>query len=129
MSLQGESTMYSQSTYALPFVNFNRAMVRETQPVSDSPVTATRDVQHKLARLVQLHSLRETLEREEEALKGEIKERMGESSLLVDGQGTPLVSYKTQVKTVLDTAKFKTAHPDLFAVYSRQTSARPFRIL
>ena len=123
--------MHIQPTYALPFVNFNRSMVRENRnnPLSDSPVTATREVQQKLARLVQLHSLRETLEKEEEALKGEIKDRMGESSLLVDVQGTPLVSYKTQVKTVLDTAKFKTAHPDLFTLYSRQTSARPFRIL
>lgn len=121
--------MHMQSTYPLPFVNFNRERIRETQPVSDSPLTATREVQQKLSRLVQLHSLRETLEREEEALKGEIKDRMGESSLLVDAQGTPLVSYKTQVKTVLDTAKFKTTHSDLFALYSRQTSARPFKIL
>lgn len=123
--------MHTQPTSASPFVNFNRERIREKQnePASDSPVTATQGVQHKLARLVQLHALRETLEREEEALKGEIKEGMGDASLLVDGQGTPLVSYKTQVKTVLDTAKFKTAHPDLFAVYSRQTSARPFRIL
>lgn len=113
------------------FVNFNRPLIREgeRQSLIDTPKRASELITGKLLRLNHIQGQKDVLTREEEALKEDIKAYMGSCSLLVDANGTPLVSYKSQTKTVLDTAKFKAAYPELFSMYSKQTSVRPFRII
>jgi hypothetical protein len=116
------------------FVNFNRPtpmveIEQSTQPLVDASKRASEAIAGKLERLNHIQTQMEIMSREEEALKGDIKNYMGSCSILIDANGTPLVSYKSQTKTSLDQAKFKASYPELFAMYSRQTSVRPFRII
>mgnify|MGYP003352945840 CR=1 FL=1 len=117
---------------ANPFVNFNRPKVEsdiDNQPLIDASKRASGAIAGKLERVIHLQNQINILSREEETLKGDIKSYMGSCSMLIDAKGIPLVSYKSQTKTVLDTAKFKASYPDLFTLYSRQTHVRPFRII
>jgi hypothetical protein len=110
------------------FVNFNRPRVKTREEV-DTPKKASDVIIGKLERLNHVQDQLSTLNREEEALKEDIKAYMGSCSVLIGSDERPLVSYKIQTKTVLDKAKFKAAYPELFGMYSKQTRVRSFRII
>ena len=56
-----------------------------------------------------------------------IKNFMGENQLLLDADGSRLVSWKTQTANRFDTKGFKQAHPELANEFNKSTESRVFR--
>jgi putative phage-type endonuclease len=79
----------------------------------------------------QIRSLKDEikrLEKEAEARELQLKTFLQESELLVDSDGHPLCTWKTQTSQRLDTAALKSEMPDVAAQYTKETQSRVFRL-
>ncbi len=63
----------------------------------------------------------------EEHLKTKLKDKLGKAERMVLG-GKTLISWKSQSQNRLDTNAFKTAHPELYQQFVKQTSTRRFTV-
>jgi len=62
-----------------------------------------------------------------ESLEADLKAQVGDATeILVDGK--TLFTFKPQSKVVLDGARFKEDHPDIWARYSREQHSRPLLV-
>lgn len=69
----------------------------------------------------------EELEALNEGLKAAIVSIMGDRETVTEGASK--ASYKTITSARFDSTRFKTAYPDLFAEYSRETSYKRFNVI
>lgn len=58
----------------------------------------------------------------------QIKEAMGDRTLVIDGLGRVLATWKPVTSTRLDSKRLKADHPDLASQYATTTSTRTFRV-
>lgn len=88
---------------------------------------STVEITGKVKELKELKRMAEELNAEIEAIEDTLKAIMGDSESLIAGEYK--LTYKTVQSTRLDTTAFKKAHPDIAALYTKETSYRRFTIL
>lgn len=68
------------------------------------------------------------MEAEKERIADRLREAFGPAAVLVDAQGKPLATYKTQTAQRFDQRAFGEAHPQLLAEFKRASESRVLRI-
>lgn len=63
-----------------------------------------------------------------EPLEVALRAEIGDSEGLIDADGRPLCSWKSQTATRLDAARLKAEQPEIFSTYSKTTTSRVFRL-
>lgn len=81
----------------------------------------------KIHELRELQRLIEEAQAEAEAIKDGIKAQMGDCEELTAGEYK--VTWKTVVSARLDSKAFKSAMPDVYSRYCKETVTRPFKVL
>jgi putative phage-type endonuclease len=81
-----------------------------------------------LSRLKELRELRDSLDKEAEALEVRLKAAMGDAEILIDGRGKPLCTWKNSTRVSLDTTALKAELPDIAARFTKTTQTRIFRL-
>lgn len=80
----------------------------------------------KIHELRELQRLIEEAQAEAEAIKDGIKAQMGDCEELTAGEYK--VTWKTVISSRLDSKAFKSAMPDVYSRYCKETVTRPFKI-
>lgn len=83
--------------------------------------------EHMLDEYTRLKDLRTSIDKQLSEIENQIKQRMDTASTGTCGDYS--VSWKTQTRTLLDTAKLRAEHPEIdFTKYSKTSESRPFRV-
>jgi putative phage-type endonuclease len=92
-------------------------------------VRATAEIENSVRRLAMVRGLLKELEAEDEKLQVAIKSHMGDAGKLlpVEGERT-LVTWKSQTATRLDIKALAAAHPNIAALFERESPSRVFRL-
>ena len=85
---------------------------------------STNELTAKIRGLRELQALIEEAEREAEAIKDALKAHMGDSEELRAGEYR--VTWKPVASARFDSMAFKATHAELYAQYTKQTTARRF---
>ncbi|MBR0324463.1 MAG: hypothetical protein IIX06_08270, partial [Bacteroidales bacterium] len=81
-------------------------------------IDADSSIIEKVAALKDIQAQIKALESQEDALKTEIQEYIGENEILLDvTTEKPLVTWKSSERRSFDTNKFKSEHEDLYNEY------------
>jgi putative phage-type endonuclease len=90
---------------------------------NDQAVQATEEVMSKINKLSQLKRELGSLDKELKELEFDIKNYMGENSLLSNGQDILITWKQSKARQSFDTDKFKSEHPDLYAKFLKEGKA------
>lgn len=97
--------------------------------LDDSSITADENIKNKLINLERIQHEKDDLDQQEEALRFDIQNFMGNNAFLLDEEGKKVVSFKSHTRNSFDTSNFKQDHPDLYQSYIKPSSSRPFKII
>jgi putative phage-type endonuclease len=91
-------------------------------------VTASQEIADAVLRLHEINEQRDALEADADALQLAVKTCMGEASTLSDSSGQSLATWKAQVRSQFNFARFKAEHPGLYADFTDKIPTRVFRL-
>ena len=91
-------------------------------------VKATLEIAEAVASLREIEVQQKLLEADAEALSLAIRTCMADASVLEDGSGRTLATWKAQVRSQFDFQAFKSAHADLYAAFTVKHPSRVFRL-
>ena len=92
-------------------------------------IDADSSIIEKVAELKAIRQKIEQLLLQEEPLKTEIQDYIGENEILLDvTTEKPLVTWKSSERRTFDTNKFKSEHEDLYNEYLKLSTSRRFTI-
>jgi len=104
--------------------------IRKRYAVSvDTKILATDEIKKNIQQLAELKKRREEIERQEDELRLNIQMFIGENSLVVDEEGRPLASFRSQNKSSVDSTRLKKEHPALMEQYQKNSTVRVFKLL
>jgi len=83
-------------------------------------------MESKVKELRELKRMADELNAEITAIEDEIKADMGEREQVIAGEYK--ITYKNITSERIDTKRFKTAHPDIAALYTIATTYRRFQV-
>jgi putative phage-type endonuclease len=95
---------------------------------SEAVIEADRFLLANLERLSEFQKDQEKLEEQIKKIKDEICVAMGESSVVVDGRGEKICTYKNVASKRFDSATFKKEHGDEYAKYLKESVSRVLRM-
>jgi predicted phage-related endonuclease len=99
---------------------------RFAESIAGKTVTADDEAMKILAELRDLNARQKALDYERDMAELALKTRMGEAEALINLDGKPLCTWRTQSSTRVDTAALKTA--GLYETYTKTTNSRVFRL-
>jgi len=85
-----------------------------------------KEMESKVKELRELKRMADELNAEITAIEDEIKADMGEREQVIAGEYK--ITYKNITSERIDTKRFKTAHPDIAALYTIATTYRRFQV-
>ena len=91
-------------------------------------VVATQEIADAVVRLREVREEQEKLNADEDALQLAIRTCMAEATTLTDSSGQPLATWKSQVRSQFDFARFKAEHPGMYADFTQKIPTRVFRL-
>ena len=91
-----------------------------------STMPANMDIYADCVRLAEIKAEIKTLEQEEEKIKMDVLQWMGDSELLINDDGKPIATWKPQLRTSFDSKAFKAENPDLYKQFEKTTESRVF---
>ena len=92
-------------------------------------IDADSSIIEKVAALKEIQQKIEQLHLQEEPLKAEIQDYIGENEILLDvTTEKPLVTWKSSERRTFDTNKFKSEHEDLYNEYLKLSTSRRFSV-
>ena len=86
-----------------------------------------RMIVNRVNKLQALEAQKAELEQQIEAIKDEIKKEMGEAERLE--AGSHVIRWSVVVSSRFDGKAFKQDHPEMYALYAKQTQARRFSVV
>ena len=108
------------------------AFSRDTCELRIYKIDADKAVQNFIEKVAELKAIRQKIEQlllQEEPLKTEIQDYIGENEILLDvTTEKPLVTWKSSERRTFDTNKFKSEHEDLYNEYLKLSTSRRFTI-
>ncbi len=87
-----------------------------------------RMIANRIKKLKELENQRAELDKQIEALKGEIKEDMNSKGLEEQKAGDYMIRFITVVQSRFDSSKLKKDNAELYSRYLKETSCRRFTV-
>jgi len=91
-----------------------------------SSMPANMDIYADCTRLAEIKAKIKTLENEEEKIKMDVLQWMGDAEMLINDDGKPIATWKPQLRTSFDSKAFKSENPDLYKQFEKTTESRVF---
>ena len=87
-----------------------------------------RQIDNRIAKLQRIEAQMKELEDQSEAIRAELKADLESKGEDVHNTGSFIIRWKEIISRRLDSKALKTALPDVFATYSRESTSRRFTI-
>ncbi len=104
-------------------------ILRAYPMANDRSVVVSEDDVTKIQKLHHIKQQIRDLKTQEEAVKADVLNLFGESSLLVDSSQTPLATWKNKKTIRFDKTNFSKAHPDLCNTFTKTSTTRELRLI